>query len=95
MIDYVLISRHMVNVTIGGMTISYPQRKRGKRLTRAYVSYLFCQAQGWPVERGEKWIVFKVLDTARLPDLFELLEWFDTSEAEDRAQLNLYNEDLS
>jgi hypothetical protein len=77
MTDYVLINRYMVNVTIGGMTKSYPQKKRGKRTTRSYLAYLFCQAQGWPVEQGEKWAVFKVKDVAKLPDLFELLEWFD------------------
>jgi hypothetical protein len=79
MSDYVLISRHIVNITIGGMTKSYPQKKRGKRLTRAYVAYLFCQAQGWPVQRGEKWVVFNVKEVAKLPDLFELMEWFDST----------------
>ena len=77
MSDYVLISRHFVNVTIGGVTKSYPQKKRGKRLTRAYVAYMFCQAQGWPAQQGEKWVVFNVKDVAKLPDLCELLEWFD------------------
>jgi len=75
--DYVLISRHLVGVTIGEMTKTYPQKKRGKRLTRAYVAYLFCQQQGWPMEKGDRWVVFKVTDTAKLPQLFELLEWFD------------------
>jgi hypothetical protein len=77
MTDYVLISRHIVNVTIGGLTKSYSQKKRGEHLTRAYVAYMFCLAQGWPVQRGEKWAVFYVKEAARLPDLFELLEWFD------------------
>jgi hypothetical protein len=79
MSDYVLISRHVVEITIGGMTKSYPQKKKGQRLTRAYVVYLFCQAQGWTVQRGEKWIVFDVPEVARLPKLFELLEWFDST----------------
>jgi len=77
MSDYVLISRHMVNITIGGITKSYPQKKRGKRLTRAYMAYMFCQRLGWPIQRGEKWVVFSVLDVAKLPDLFKLLEWFE------------------
>ncbi len=77
MSDYVLISRHIVNITIGGMTKSYPQKKRGKRLTRAYLAYMFCQAQGWPVQRGEKWVVFNVIEVAKLPELFELMEWFE------------------
>ncbi len=76
--DYVLISRHMVNVTIGGLTKSYPQKKKGKRLTRAYVAYLFCHGLGWVEEKGEKWTVFNVADASRLPELFELLEWFDS-----------------
>jgi hypothetical protein len=56
--DYVLISRHVVEITIGGVTKSYPQKKKGKRLTRAYVAYMFCQAQGWPLQKGDKWVVF-------------------------------------
>ena len=79
MSDYVLISRHMVNITIGGLTKTYPQKKRGKRLTRAYVAYMFCQSKGWPEQRGEQWVVFAVGDVAVLPDLFELLEWFDST----------------
>ncbi len=76
MSDYVLISRHIVNITIGGVTTSYPQKKKGKLLTRAYVAYMFCLAQGWPAQHGEKWVVFYVQNPARLPALFDLMDWF-------------------
>ncbi len=79
MSDYVLISRHIVNITIGGITTSYPQKKKGRHLTRAYVAYMFCLAQGWPLQRGEKWVVFYVQDTGRLPALFDLMDWFYTT----------------
>jgi len=77
MTDYVLITRHIIQVTIGNVSKTYDQKKKGKRLSRSLAAFMFCRKQGWPVEHGEKWSVFEANDPSKLSELCELMEWFD------------------
>jgi hypothetical protein len=75
--DYVLISKHLVQITIGGLNKTYDQKKKGQRLTRGMVAYWFCRGHNWPEKKSQKWTVFEALDSFKLSRLCELMEWFD------------------